>query len=120
MREASVYAVNQGVQEVHLIGRQVFGLLDKQRLTGIEQAVYAILHVALRCLMLRFQPYQPSQLLHIRRIAVGHGAYLAGQFFRNIRLNKVVLNKVVKNMTLQRYWFMIIKARNILKALFVS
>ena len=39
---------------------------------------------------------------------------------KNIRLNKVVLNKVVKNMTLQRYWFMIIKARNILKALFVS
>ena len=39
---------------------------------------------------------------------------------KNIRLNKVVLNKVVKNVTLQRYWFMIIKARNILKALFVS
>ena len=39
---------------------------------------------------------------------------------KNIRLNKVVLNKVVKNMTLQRYWFMIIRARNILKALFVS
>ena len=39
---------------------------------------------------------------------------------KNIRLNKVVLNKIVKNMTLQRYWFMIIKARNILKALFVS
>ena len=39
---------------------------------------------------------------------------------KNIRLNKVVLNKVVKNVTLQRYWFMIIRARNILKALFVS
>ena len=39
---------------------------------------------------------------------------------KNILLNKVVLNKVVKNVTLQRYWFMIIKARNILKALFVS
>ena len=39
---------------------------------------------------------------------------------KNIRLNKVVLNKVVKNMILQRYWFMIIRARNILKALFVS
>ena len=39
---------------------------------------------------------------------------------KNIRLNKVVLNKVVKNVTLQRFWFMIIKARNILKALFVS
>ena len=39
---------------------------------------------------------------------------------KNIRLNKVVLNKVVKNVTLQRNWFMIIKARNILKALFVS
>ena len=39
---------------------------------------------------------------------------------KNIRLNKVVLNKVIKNVTLQRYWFMIIKARNILKALFVS
>lgn len=72
------------MQEVHLIGRQVFCLLDKQRLTGIEQAVYAILHIALRCLMLRFQPYQPSQLLYIRRIAVGHGAYLAGQFFRDM------------------------------------
>ena len=39
---------------------------------------------------------------------------------KNILLNKVVLNKVVKNVTLQRYWFMIIRARNILKALFVS
>ena len=39
---------------------------------------------------------------------------------KNILLNKVVLNKVVKNMILQRYWFMIIRARNILKALFVS
>ena len=39
---------------------------------------------------------------------------------KNIRLNKVILNKVVKNVTLQRYWFMIIRARNILKALFVS
>ena len=39
---------------------------------------------------------------------------------KNIRLNKVVLNKVVKNVTLQRNWFMIIRARNILKALFVS
>ena len=39
---------------------------------------------------------------------------------KNILLNKVVLNKVVKNVILQSYWFMIIKARNILKALFVS
>ena len=39
---------------------------------------------------------------------------------KNILLNKVVLNKVVKNMILQRYWFMIIRARNILKAIFVS
>ena len=39
---------------------------------------------------------------------------------KNILLNKVVSNKVVKNVTLQRYWFMIIRARNILKALFVS
>ena len=39
---------------------------------------------------------------------------------KNILLNKVVLNKSVKNVTLQRYWFMIIRARNILKALFVS
>ena len=39
---------------------------------------------------------------------------------KNILLNKVVLNKVVKNVTLQRNWFMIIRARNILKALFVS
>ena len=39
---------------------------------------------------------------------------------KNILLNKVGLNKVVKNVTLQRYWFMIIRARNILKALFVS
>ena len=39
---------------------------------------------------------------------------------KNILLNKVVLNESVKNVTLQRYWFMIIRARNILKALFVS
>ena len=39
---------------------------------------------------------------------------------KNILLNKVVLNKSVKNVILQRYWFMIIRARNILKALFVS
>ena len=39
--------------------------------------------------------------------------------YAKLRKN-ILLNKVVKNVTLQRYWFMIIRARNILKALFVS
>ena len=36
LRKTSVYSIHQGMEEIHLIGRKVFRLLDKQRLASIQ------------------------------------------------------------------------------------
>ena len=78
--------IHDGMQEIHLISRQILRLLNKQRLTGIQQPVDTILQVCLRrrSRINRPQPYKPCQLLHIRRIPVRHPTYPTSQVFRYV------------------------------------
>ena len=75
-----------GMQEIHLIGRKVFGLLNRQGLAGIQQPVYSIFQVFFcSCrIILHAQPYKPCQLLYIRGISVCYLTDFTSQLFRNI------------------------------------
>ena len=84
--ETGMYSIGDGMQEIHLIGRKVFGLLNKQRLAGIQQPVYSIFQVLFCCyrIILYTQPYKPCQLLYIRRIPICYLTDFSSQLFRDM------------------------------------
>ena len=71
------------MQEVHLVGREGFCLLDEHRFAGVEKAVSSIFQVIFCCGTVRPQPDEPCQLLHIRRVSVRYLANLARKFRRD-------------------------------------
>lgn len=75
MRKTGINAIGEGVEEVHLIGREVFGLLYEERFASIKKPVDGIMEVGLGGGIIRMKPHKPCKLLHIRRVAVGDTAY---------------------------------------------
>lgn len=81
--ETGMYSIGDGMQEIHLIGRKVFGLLNKQGLASIQQPIYSIFQVLFCCyrIILYTQPYKPCQLLYIRRIPICYLTDFTSQLF---------------------------------------
>lgn len=79
----AVHAVYNSSQEIHLIRRKIFGLLLEQRRVLVDDILTGRLEVLLCSNLVRMNPYQSCQLLHIRRVIVHPLTNLFGQLFRD-------------------------------------
>ena len=80
----AVNSIQNGPQEIHLIGRKTLGLLLEQRRILVENILTSRLEILLCGNFVRMNPYQPSQLLYIRGVIVHRLADLFGQLFRDL------------------------------------
>ncbi len=75
-----MYSVYDSSQKIHLIGSKAFGLLLEQWGILIDDILICRLKIMFGSSSVRVYPYQPRQLLHIRRVVIHGLAY----FFRQL------------------------------------